>query len=685
MYSKPCGRSEIIYNSQEVRDHSHIGNLILIECDGMFAHQNEPMISQLEKKSKQAGRYVKHYNISGHYGGASHINSAGKRASIQSAPYIDRLDTVVVDLDGIDRYVAGFSTWRQRLSRQMTLIKLLNVIEEEAARVIYIGTQAFALGKLSSLYFWKHPLRALKSIFTPRPTGFQSPLELNHLSPNAVQWHLDNLDVPNDVYSEYNKIIEIARQIDFVKFAPETQNALSHHQRHDLLNGLYDWFEKYHPPAPLANSQQFLRPETIVAYLAKFGALPRVINDDTEKWLCSSITPGSPNRICLILALVLRLSDVDHKEFWNDPNLIDVLLEQFSTSDLLLKRTTTHGTSKITSNHNIQTGLAQNYDFVSDICSASETHLKKDIHIHLERIERWPIELRQSGNAHAHIGFAVFEHNQIGHKETEALKAVDLIFTPSHFVSEVISKASPSCKIRYLGKPIIRRPQQLMPLPIFALRSYMLCAFDAHSGAERKNPLATVEAFLKFPKQDRIHLVIKTTQIGIEHWGDPNKQLAALRKLARQEPDITLIEEDIDINALHSLIANARVFVSSHRSEGFGYLPAYAMAYGVPVIATDYSGTQDFVTSKTAWPVACRQVPMHEKFLPADATSSTWAEIDIDALFNAMAEVLSNTKLAQAKSKLGQKLMASEFSRKAVYERFTKSLRELNCLETEPI
>ena len=60
------------------------------------------------------------------------------------------------------------------------------------------------------------------------------------------------------------------------------------------------------------------------------------------------------------------------------------------------------------------------------------------------------------------------------------------------------------------------------------------------------------------------------------------------------------------------LISSCDAYISLHRSEGFGLGMAEAMNFGRIVIATDYSGSADFLTPETGFPIpicfaaACR-------------------------------------------------------------------------------
>ena len=60
----------------------------------------------------------------------------------------------------------------------------------------------------------------------------------------------------------------------------------------------------------------------------------------------------------------------------------------------------------------------------------------------------------------------------------------------------------------------------------------------------------------------------------------------------------------METHELAGLIRAFDCYVSPHRVESFGLTVAEAMALGVPVIATDYGGTVDFVTEEADFPFA---------------------------------------------------------------------------------
>jgi glycosyltransferase involved in cell wall biosynthesis len=82
---------------------------------------------------------------------------------------------------------------------------------------------------------------------------------------------------------------------------------------------------------------------------------------------------------------------------------------------------------------------------------------------------------------------------------------------------------------------------------------------------------------------------------------------------------------------LWALVAAADCMLSLHRSEGYGFAIAEAMALGRAVVATGWSGNMDFMTGPGAFMVPYRLVPAHDPQEIYDIPGASWAEPDIAA------------------------------------------------------
>jgi glycosyltransferase involved in cell wall biosynthesis len=105
---------------------------------------------------------------------------------------------------------------------------------------------------------------------------------------------------------------------------------------------------------------------------------------------------------------------------------------------------------------------------------------------------------------------------------------------------------------------------------------------------------------------------------------------------AAAAPNIRLMDERLDGDAVTALVASADVLLSLHRAEGFGLVLADAMALGVRVIATGWSGNLDFCPPETRVPF--RLVPASDRQHTYALAGAAWAEPDIAAAARMLAE-----------------------------------------------
>lgn len=161
-------------------------------------------------------------------------------------------------------------------------------------------------------------------------------------------------------------------------------------------------------------------------------------------------------------------------------------------------------------------------------------------------------------------------------------------------------------------------------------------SFDLKSSIHRKNPHACVEAFLRaFPKGKgrkgggkeevpEVGLVIKVHP--------PRGRSAAwaeLKALAARDKRIHIIEETLSRPDLLALYKACDCFVSLHRAEGFGRNLAEALALGLHVIATGYSGNTDFCQPPHCDLVRYRLVKVRKGQYPY-GEGQVWAEPDVE-------------------------------------------------------
>jgi hypothetical protein len=229
-----------------------------------------------------------------------------------------------------------------------------------------------------------------------------------------------------------------------------------------------------------------------------------------------------------------------------------------------------------------------------------------------------------------------------------AFDDVEEVWVGSRFVADVLAAVAPVPVVR-MALPVARpRPAPLDRAALGLPGGFAFgFVFDYASVVERKNPVGLIDAFRRaFPPGDNDGpaLVLKT--IGGDRHPDAH---GAVLAAAAGHPRIHVIDRHLAPAEKDALIGHLDCYVSLHRSEGFGLTLAEAALLGVPVIATDYGGTRDFLTPFNASLVDYRMVPIgpgHEPY-PAEGE---WAEPDLDQAAALMREIRSVPDTAQARA-----------------------------------
>lgn len=251
---------------------------------------------------------------------------------------------------------------------------------------------------------------------------------------------------------------------------------------------------------------------------------------------------------------------------------------------------------------------------------------------------------------------------------------VDEIWVPTRFVGQSF--------LRYT-----RRPIHIVPtvVPVFGVGTgapevrarlgispqavVFLFTFDFNSSSARKNPLGVVDAFAQaFPSgQDQAVLVIKGSNL------DQSPAFETALRQALQRVKGVFIREFLPQQDLADLFHTCDVYVSTHRSEGFGLGLAEAMAIGKPVVATAYSGNCDFMTARNSCPVGYRLRPVtasdHE-YQPGlrdvYLEGAVWAEPDIAQTAQWMRLLAENSEIRRRIGVQAARTMREGFSESAV-------------------
>ncbi len=233
------------------------------------------------------------------------------------------------------------------------------------------------------------------------------------------------------------------------------------------------------------------------------------------------------------------------------------------------------------------------------------------------------------------VGYWVWETSEIPPVWQQGLEQVDAVWTPSQYCADLL-RSFTDRPIRVLPHVVPVLPpapegrsapwwqDELGIAPTDLLLGY---AFDGSSFLDRKNPLALVRAFRASGLGDQgVRLLLKT-----KHLREHPLVAAELDRAVAGDAAIRVVDQVYAPDRQRELMAGIDIYCSPHRSEGFGLTVAEAMAAGKLVVATDYGGPRDWLTSDCGFPVACREVTLERDIGPYRA-GSRWAEVDEEHL-----------------------------------------------------
>ncbi|MBW4025416.1 MAG: FkbM family methyltransferase [Proteobacteria bacterium] len=208
------------------------------------------------------------------------------------------------------------------------------------------------------------------------------------------------------------------------------------------------------------------------------------------------------------------------------------------------------------------------------------------------------------------------------------------VLAPTRFVAKALIDSGVSIPVRVVGfapdlDPYRELGRSRTPSPGRAFHF-----LHVSSGFPRKGIDVLLEAYVRaFRGRDLVTLTIKVF---------PNihntvaEQIEILRKNDPDMPEVRLIDDDIDEQAMIALYRDADVAVLPTRGEGYNLPAAEALAAGLPLIVTGFSGHLDFCGESVRL--------LDYRFAASGShlamPGSLWVEPDVDDLVRALKEVV---------------------------------------------
>ncbi|THF79053.1 glycosyltransferase family 4 protein [Cohnella fermenti] len=256
------------------------------------------------------------------------------------------------------------------------------------------------------------------------------------------------------------------------------------------------------------------------------------------------------------------------------------------------------------------------------------------------------------------IGYWHWELPEFPDEFAEGFRYVDEVWVPSAFVARGVAAKSPVPVVRIPHGVEVRVPPG-MSRRTFGLperRFLFLMMYDTFSYSSRKNPASVIEAYRRAALQFGLpaDLVVKMNNPQPE-------EIAAIRRATEDLPGVHLIDRTLGRLETNALLACADCLVSLHRAEGFGLPIAEAMELGKPVIATAWSGNEDFMSPGNSGAVRYRLQPLGRDFGPY-RSEQVWAEPDVEHAAFLMRKVVYDEEWRARISAEGRLTIRTTFS-----------------------
>jgi glycosyltransferase involved in cell wall biosynthesis len=202
----------------------------------------------------------------------------------------------------------------------------------------------------------------------------------------------------------------------------------------------------------------------------------------------------------------------------------------------------------------------------------------------------------------------------------------------------------------------------------------VLVVFNVASSFARKNPCAAIAAFRRaFGNDPSVKLIVKYMNAVV--WPEGVRLMEAAASGAH---NIELRGSVLDVAGMAALYDETDVVMSLHRAEGLGLVVAEGMLRGLPVVATDWSGSVDFLTHETGVPVRYELVPVNDPQGKYVDSSGMWAEADIGEAATALQALRADSEWRQSLGSAAAAHAAKFFHPARYVERIVESFAGLS-------
>ncbi|MCS7290074.1 MAG: glycosyltransferase [Roseiflexus sp.] len=282
-------------------------------------------------------------------------------------------------------------------------------------------------------------------------------------------------------------------------------------------------------------------------------------------------------------------------------------------------------------------------------------------------------DLFYTGHAGYKIGYTMLEVDGLPREWVAACNTMDEVWTPSRWGATVFANAGVTRPIYVM--PLGYDPARFRPDGPARRITGRFTFLSVFEWGERKAPDVLLRAYAAaFTRRDDVVLILRVNNFDAEV--DVARQIAALRLPANAPPIVLLYNRHISDESLGALYRSADCFVLPTRGEGWGLPILEAMACGLPVIATDWSGQTEFLHRTVGYPLRVRRLVAADAKCPY-YLGWQWAEPDIEHLVALMRHVYDHPDEARRVGARAAQETAARWTWAHAAERIHRRLTEI--------
>ena len=269
------------------------------------------------------------------------------------------------------------------------------------------------------------------------------------------------------------------------------------------------------------------------------------------------------------------------------------------------------------------------------------------------------------------IGAIFWETDYFPPKISRSLSVFDEFIVSSEYVANNLRKFTDK-KISVVGLPIDNRLDFNLE-NITKDKVTLYFNFDYFSDIYRKNVFTLVDYVRQknMDSKNKLKLIIKSVNGRFV----PLEQ-AYLNELTSGDENVHLIDTFLNERDFQNLLQEVDIYVSLHRSEGFGLGLAEAMKAGIPTMATEYSGNLDFMNSDNSYLVDFNLEPISDtRRSPYSAFGGMWAQPKFESFSQQIDEFLFKPEQRILRIAKAKETIDNEFSEMSITSKMKNILR----------